>query len=182
MPYAEIRGARLCYEERGKGTPLLCIPGALGTGATDFGPQLEEWSDCFRVIAPDPRGYGRSRPPERDFPLDFLGKVETLGLVAAVPACVEGDRAAKLIEQRKPGSRLGVGAAGAGQPASRYQDKGDLARSAPDQAGLRRSALCAWQRSLEAGVRVSPLRLGQGAREPRRLGEGCRRTTEGGAP
>ena len=60
------------YEKGGTGKPLLCIPGALGSGDTDFGPQLEGLSASFRVIAPDPRGYGQSRPPERDFPLDFL--------------------------------------------------------------------------------------------------------------
>ena len=72
MPYREVRGARLYYEERGDGRPLLCLAGALGTGASDFGPQLEGLSDEWRVIAPDPRGYGRSRPPERDFGAGFL--------------------------------------------------------------------------------------------------------------
>lgn len=72
MPCLEVRGIRMHYEERGEGSPLLCLPGALGTGATDFAPQLEELSRDFRVIAPDPRGYGKSRPPERDFPLDFF--------------------------------------------------------------------------------------------------------------
>jgi valacyclovir hydrolase len=72
MPYRDVRGVRLYYEERGQGSPLLCLPGALGTGATDFAPQLEELSQHFRVIAPDPRGYGKSRPPERNFPLDFI--------------------------------------------------------------------------------------------------------------
>ena len=72
MPYLEARGSRFYYQERGQGSPLLCLPGALGTGMTDFAPQLEELSQHFRVIAPDPRGYGKSRPPERDFPLGFL--------------------------------------------------------------------------------------------------------------
>jgi len=63
---------RLHYEDRGSGHPLLLLPGALGGGLTDFAPQLDAFSAHFRAIAPDPRGYGRSRPPERDFPLDFL--------------------------------------------------------------------------------------------------------------
>jgi valacyclovir hydrolase len=62
----------LHYEDRGSGPALLLLPGALGSGRTDFGPQLEAFSDAFRVIAPDPRGYGQSRPPEREFPPDFL--------------------------------------------------------------------------------------------------------------
>ena len=72
MPYAEIRGARLHYEDLGEGQPLLLLPGALGTGQSDFAPQLEALPRRgLRVVAPDPRGYGKSRPPERAFPPDF---------------------------------------------------------------------------------------------------------------
>ena len=72
MPYAEVCGARLFYEDVGEGTPLLLLPGALGTGRSDFGPQLDALPRRgVRVISPDPRGYGKSRPPRRDFPIDF---------------------------------------------------------------------------------------------------------------
>ena len=48
------------------------IPGALGTGAGDFQAQIGWFAERgFQVIAPDPRGYGQSRPPQRDFPADF---------------------------------------------------------------------------------------------------------------
>ena len=64
--------SRLHFERAGQGSPLLLIPGALGTGAGDFPAQLGWFAERgFEVIAPDPRGYGRSRPPERDFPSDF---------------------------------------------------------------------------------------------------------------
>ena len=72
MPYAQIRGVRLYYEDRGHGPPLVLIPGALGTGQSDFGPQLEHLPALgVRVISFDPRGYGKSRPPKREFPIDF---------------------------------------------------------------------------------------------------------------
>ena len=72
MPYAQVRGVNLYYEDRGQGQPLLLIPGALGTGQSDFGPQLEALPDeGLRIIAPDARGYGKSCPPVREFPLDF---------------------------------------------------------------------------------------------------------------
>jgi valacyclovir hydrolase len=72
MPYAQVRGTTLYYEDQGQGQPLLLIPGALGTGQSDFGPQLDALpGESLRVIAPDARGYGKSRPPEREFPLDF---------------------------------------------------------------------------------------------------------------
>lgn len=50
---------------------LLCMPGALGGAEADFGPQLRGLADDFQVVSYDPRGYGQSRPPRRDFPLDF---------------------------------------------------------------------------------------------------------------
>lgn len=72
MPYVTVRGIQLHYIQQGNGEPLLCLPGALGTGQSDFAPQVAELSAQYHIIAPDPRGYGQSRPPERDFPLDFL--------------------------------------------------------------------------------------------------------------
>jgi len=72
MPYVQVRGVNLYYEDRGQGLPLLLIPGALGTGQTDFGPQLDVLPQRgLRLIVPDLRGYGKSRPPARQFPLDF---------------------------------------------------------------------------------------------------------------
>jgi valacyclovir hydrolase len=60
------------FEQAGQGHPLLLIPGALGTGAGDFAEQIGWFAERgFDVVAPDPRGYGRSRPPERDYPADF---------------------------------------------------------------------------------------------------------------
>lgn len=45
----------------------------LGSGETDFGPQIKNLNKkLFTVIAWDPRGYGHSRPPDRDFPVDFF--------------------------------------------------------------------------------------------------------------
>ena len=40
---------------------------------TDFGPQLKSLNkERFTVVGWDPRGYGQSRPPDRDFPPDFF--------------------------------------------------------------------------------------------------------------
>jgi len=50
---------------------LLCMPGGLGTAETDYLPQLRDLADTFQVVSYDPRGYGQSRPPVRDFPTDF---------------------------------------------------------------------------------------------------------------
>jgi valacyclovir hydrolase len=54
---------------------LLMLPGALGSALTDFKPQLESLPSLlpnYQIIAWDPPGYGKSIPPERQFPLNFL--------------------------------------------------------------------------------------------------------------
>jgi len=67
-----VNGFDMFYMTNGSsGMPLLCMPGALGTAETDFMPQLEQLADTFQVVSYDPRGYGKSRPPVRDFPLNF---------------------------------------------------------------------------------------------------------------
>lgn len=59
---------------------MLC-PVGTGSGETDFGPQLKGLDKKhFTVVAFDPRGYGRSRPPNRDFPSDFFHRDAQDGL------------------------------------------------------------------------------------------------------
>ncbi|EDO49935.1 predicted protein, partial [Nematostella vectensis] len=68
-----VNGVNLHYEKAGCGNHvLLCIPGALGSTQSDFGPQLKGLCKDFTVIAFDPRGYGKSIPPVRDFPDEFF--------------------------------------------------------------------------------------------------------------
>jgi valacyclovir hydrolase len=59
------------YESYGAGDPVLFLPGALGSARADFEQQLAWFGQKYLVIAPDPRGYGNSRPPQRDYPLHF---------------------------------------------------------------------------------------------------------------
>ncbi|CAE7394228.1 BPHL, partial [Symbiodinium necroappetens] len=53
------------------GLPVICLPGAMGTAETDFAGQLDGLSQRHAVVAFDPRGYGKSRPPNRRYPADF---------------------------------------------------------------------------------------------------------------
>jgi valacyclovir hydrolase len=71
MPKIELNGLSLYYQSLGSGSPILFLPGALGTGSADVEHQLPYFARTHTVIAPDPRGYGQSRPPERDYPLHF---------------------------------------------------------------------------------------------------------------
>jgi valacyclovir hydrolase len=71
MPKLGLNGFSMHYQCYGSGSPILFIPGALGTGSSDFEHQLSWFGQTHQVIAPDPRGYGESRPPERDYPQNF---------------------------------------------------------------------------------------------------------------
>jgi len=62
MPLAEARGARLYFEVRGAGEPLLLIPG-FGAAIPVYWANIPELARHFRVIAFDPRGAGRSDVP-----------------------------------------------------------------------------------------------------------------------
>uniref|UniRef100_A0A673MJC9 Biphenyl hydrolase like n=1 Tax=Sinocyclocheilus rhinocerous TaxID=307959 RepID=A0A673MJC9_9TELE len=69
-----VNGVDLLYQRTGGGKhTVLLLPGALGNAQTDFAPQLEKLDkQRFTLVALDPRGYGCSRPPDRDFPPDFF--------------------------------------------------------------------------------------------------------------
>lgn len=64
-----INGVQLCYKIRGNGPhALVCIPAALGTVETHFGPQMDYFGrkgSGYTIVSFDPRGYGRSRPADR---------------------------------------------------------------------------------------------------------------------
>ncbi|KAM9076620.1 valacyclovir hydrolase isoform 1-T1 [Megaptera novaeangliae] len=69
-----VNGVHLhCLQTGGGEHAVLLLPGMLGSGETDFGPQIENLNKkLFTVVAWDPRGYGHSRPPDRDFPVEFF--------------------------------------------------------------------------------------------------------------
>ncbi|XP_028619091.1 valacyclovir hydrolase [Grammomys surdaster] len=69
-----VNGVHLHYQRVGEGEhAVLMLPGMLGSGTTDFTPQLQSLNrKRFTLVAWDPRGYGMSRPPDRDYPRDFF--------------------------------------------------------------------------------------------------------------
>ncbi|XP_015430846.1 PREDICTED: valacyclovir hydrolase [Dufourea novaeangliae] len=69
-----VNGVDINYLRVGTGNhPVLLLPGALGSIWTDFKPQIEGLDrGKFTVVAWDPLGCGKSRPPDRTFPDDFF--------------------------------------------------------------------------------------------------------------
>ena len=57
--FVEINGAKIYYEEYGKGEPLLLIHGN-GSSIHDMGNQIDYFRTKYRVIAADNRGHGKS--------------------------------------------------------------------------------------------------------------------------
>lgn len=70
MPFAELNGYHIYYQERGQGAPVLLLHHGLGsTRAWDN--LIPTLAQRYHVIVNDRRGYGRSDPRDR-FELDFL--------------------------------------------------------------------------------------------------------------
>jgi 3-oxoadipate enol-lactonase len=63
MPTASVRGGELYYEERGRGEPLVLVPG-FGTGLWIWYRQVPAFAERFRTIVFDPRGVARSPAPD----------------------------------------------------------------------------------------------------------------------
>ena len=86
MPKLALNGFSMYYETYGSGPPIVFIPGALGAGRRISSTRLQWFSQNYQVIAPDPRGYGESRPPERDYPLGFYQRdaEDVLALMTAL--------------------------------------------------------------------------------------------------
>jgi 3-oxoadipate enol-lactonase len=88
VPYAEVNGQRLYYEDEGSGPPVVFSHGYL-MDRSMFDPQVAALRDEFRVITWDERGHGQTRIDGRPFTYwdsaaDVLGLLDTLGIEAAV--------------------------------------------------------------------------------------------------
>lgn len=86
MEHVEIGDLRIAYRSQGAGHPLLLLHGGICDSRV-FGPQLDDLSDRFRVIAWDAPGCGASSDPPERFRLPDYADV----LVAFVEA-LEIDR------------------------------------------------------------------------------------------
>ncbi len=86
------------YVEAGTGEPLVLIHG-VGLNKQVWGPQLDEFSNIFRVIAYDTIGHGHSPIPTDDVPLDdyFDQLVELLNALNISSANLGGHSMGALI-------------------------------------------------------------------------------------
>jgi pimeloyl-ACP methyl ester carboxylesterase len=89
--YAQVNGINMYYEIYGQGEPVVCIH-AGGGSVADCKPQIEYFSQHYKVIAADSRGQGKS-----ELNADFLTYrqiaddwAELLNQLRIDSACVEG--------------------------------------------------------------------------------------------
>ncbi len=82
--FVQIEGIQLCVERRGKGRPLLLIPG-LGAGNWLWQRNLHGLAKHFELIMPELRGSGRSDKPDHFYSItlfasDMLELLDALAL------------------------------------------------------------------------------------------------------
>lgn len=71
--FIKINGAKMYYEEYGKGEPLLIIH-SCGTDISAMESQIDHFKDKFRVIAADSRGQGKSELKTKSLSYNQMAK------------------------------------------------------------------------------------------------------------
>jgi pimeloyl-ACP methyl ester carboxylesterase len=88
MPYADVNGLHLYYQEHGAGLPLVVLHGGLMTIELNFAVALPVLAEHRRVIAVELQGHGRTadidRPPTvADFAADVVALLDHLRIERA---------------------------------------------------------------------------------------------------
>ncbi len=84
MPSTIVNGVDLYYECHGKGKPLMLIAG-LASDSQSWQPIVEDLAQNYRVILPDNRGAGRTKPQDIETSIQHIADdcsalIEHLGL------------------------------------------------------------------------------------------------------
>ena len=87
MPKVLINNAEIYYEVKGQGSPILFTHGA-SLNHKFWKPQVDYFSQCYKVITWDIRGHGYSSLPDgeinsSDFRLDLIGILDLLEIKSA---------------------------------------------------------------------------------------------------
>jgi len=158
MPYADVNGAQLWYEERGSGDAVVFLHAGL-LDSRQWERQLETFGERYRAIAYDTRGYGRSPAPTEPYRLheDLLGLLDALGLERAtfVGNSMGGKTAidATLAGPERVAKLVAVGAAVSGISFRAYDDDQNARGEAAWEAGDYEGAADIW---LEVWAPLSP--------------------------
>jgi pimeloyl-ACP methyl ester carboxylesterase len=80
MPYVDVNGLRLYFEERGEGPPLVLLHGGLLTIELSFGAVIPVLAEHHRVIAVELQGHGRTADIDRPMAFEHLA-ADVVGLL-----------------------------------------------------------------------------------------------------
>jgi pimeloyl-ACP methyl ester carboxylesterase len=88
MPYADVNGLHLYYEQHGEGPPLVLLHGGLTTLELSFGVVMPLLAEHHRVIAVELQGHGRTADIDRPMAFehladDVVGLLDHLGIERA---------------------------------------------------------------------------------------------------
>ncbi len=88
MPYADVNGVHMYYEERGEGPPLVLLHGGLLTIELSFGSVIPVLAEHHRIIAVELQGHGRTADIDRPMAFehlaaDVVGLLDHLGIEQA---------------------------------------------------------------------------------------------------
>src|SRR4051794_13395972 len=80
--WATVGGAKMYYESRGAGPPVVLLHGGAMTSAYSWGKQMARWSKRHRVIAVEQMGHGHTPDvPARAFSYERMAE-DTAALLA----------------------------------------------------------------------------------------------------
>lgn len=85
MPYLTVNGARLYYEEHGKGEETIVFSHGLLWSSAMFQPQIEALKEHYRCIAYDHRGQGKSEVTPSGYDMETLYE-DAVALIQALNA------------------------------------------------------------------------------------------------
>jgi len=88
MPYADVNGIHLYYEQHGDGPPLVLLHGGVLTVELSFGVVIPTLAEHHRVIAVELQGHGRTADTDRPmtfehFAADVVALLDHLGIERA---------------------------------------------------------------------------------------------------
>ncbi len=171
MPYAQAEGARLWYEEAGRGQPILFIH--------EFGADHREWEDQVRFFSREyhcityaARGYPPSDVPDgpglygQDFAVaDAVAVLRHLGIARAhIVGLSMGGFAALLFGIRHPEMAVSLVPAGAGSGSPRAEQAAFRAQCA---ARGNRLIAAGWPGEMAEETGHSPTRIQLKKKDPR---------------
>jgi pimeloyl-ACP methyl ester carboxylesterase len=72
MPYADVNGLHVYFEQHGEGPPLVLLHGGLLTVELSFGVVLPVLAEHHHVIAVELQGHGRTADTDRPMTFEYL--------------------------------------------------------------------------------------------------------------